>query len=92
MDVKHVERLVEQFELLEISLKDLVEQNQENIKKIKIVQSNGIEVDTLKIKQIVEEIVVGIDKKRDRTIVILKYLIFTNLGFVAGLVFGKIFL
>jgi FAD synthase len=88
MDIKHVEKLLEEFEFLEITLRDLIKQNKENIIKMKFIQEEGIEVNSAMIRNIIEEI----DKKKEKTSLYLKYLISINIGFLIGLLFAVVFI
>ncbi len=85
---KELRDFVEKSELLEISLQDITKQLQQNIEQTKKLQENGIEIDKVQIKQIIEEVT----SHKDQTSSILKYLIFANIGFLAGLVFSITFL
>jgi uncharacterized protein (UPF0335 family) len=84
---KELRDFVEKSEMLEISLQDITQQLKQNIEQTKHLQNNGIEIDKVQIKQIIKEV----SSESDNTASLLKYLIFANIGFLAGLVFAVVF-
>ena len=85
---KELRDFVDKSEILEISLQDITKQLQQNIEQTRYMQEYGIEIDKVQIKEIIKEVT----KNKDNTSNILKYLIFANIGFVAGLLFAIFFI
>jgi len=86
--LKEAKELIEKYELLEISLQDINQKLEHNIAHTQHLQSQGVELDMVQIKQIINEV----STKEEKTSSILKFLIALNIGFLSGFLFALLYL